>query len=507
MATRIAAQPPVVGHSRRWPVVQPVLGALARTVCWFALVLAALFTTIALGWVVLAIILLGSGPYTSGPGIAAPPVLPILAGLVAATAGVALLTARVAASWHRVGQAIGLVVALVAIVGTTWALAAPNEALYFAREMAWDGSNVLDYTKAPQRAISASSSPYHFSPSSSSQVLQTVQYRQGGQWKQSSLTDFLVASQTTSLIVIKNGTIIDESYANGYARDSIVTSESVAKSFTSALVGIAISEGFIGGVNDKMVAYLPELRGKGLDDVTIRDLLTMSAGNRYIFETQQPPLINSLGLSDHSRTTNYPDLRQLMLDIQSGADPPGTAFSYNDAQPMLLGMILERATHRSVSQYLQEKLWQPLGMEYPASWSLDSAQSGFEKMAMGLNARAIDFAKFGQLYLDHGRWNGQQLIPAAWVSDSTAPDPTDQRPWRRALPWQQAGGYYKYLWWGLPQPDGSYAYVARGGYGPGQMQAIYVSPRDGVVIVRFALVDGSIDWLPDVFQSITDQLR
>jgi CubicO group peptidase (beta-lactamase class C family) len=264
----------------------------------------------------------------------------------------------------------------------------------------------------------------------------------------------------------------------------------------SALVGIAIHEGYIGSVQDRMVSYLPEMRGKGLDAVTIRDLLTMSAGINFTYENELP-LLFFLTLNDNARSTNYPDLRRFALGLRPGSDPPGTAFSYSNGDPLLLGMILERTTHRSVSQYLQEKIWQPLGMEYPASWSLDSAQSGFEKMAMGLNARAIDFAKFGQLYLDDGQWNGQQIVPAQWVRDSTAPDPADRRPWRRGAPWKEANGYYGYLWWGQTRPDGSYAYMARGGHNVGQLQWIYVSPKDRVVIVQYGLVDGSVDWWPD----------
>jgi CubicO group peptidase (beta-lactamase class C family) len=125
-------------------------------------------------------------------------------------------------------------------------------------------------------------------------------------------------------------------------------------------------------------------------------------------------------------------------------------------------MILERTTQRPVTQYLQEKIWQPLGMEYGASWSLDSQDSGFEKMAMGLNARAIDFAKFGALFLDNGRWRGKQLIPGRWVVESTSPDANDTRRWRRVASWKQANGYYKYFWWGVARPDGSYAFMARG---------------------------------------------
>jgi len=252
-----------------------------------------------------------------------------------------------------------------------------------------------------------------------------------------------------------------------------------------------------------MVSYLPEMRSKGLDEVTIRDLLTMSSGINFTY-ADELPVLGLLPLNDNARSTNYPDLRGFALGLRPSADAPGTAFSYSNAPPLLLGMILERTTHRWVSQYLQEKIWQPLGMEYPASWSLDSTQSGFEKMAMGLNARAIDFAKFGQLYLDNGAWNGQQIVPAQWVLESTAPDPTNSLPWRNGTPWKQADGYYGYLWWGQTRPDGTYVYMARGGHNVGQLQWIYVSPKDRVVIVCYGLVDGSVDWWPDVFQAVTD---
>jgi CubicO group peptidase (beta-lactamase class C family) len=124
-----------------------------------------------------------------------------------------------------------------------------------------------------------------------------------------------------------------------------------------------------------MVAYLPELRGKGLDDVTIRDLLTMSAGISYAHQDEQSPLLSPLPFNDDARDTNFPDLRSLALSVRPGTDAPGTAFEYNDTVPLFLGMIVERSTHRPVAQYLQEKIWQPLGMGYPASWSLDSIRS------------------------------------------------------------------------------------------------------------------------------------
>jgi CubicO group peptidase (beta-lactamase class C family) len=479
------------------------LRRLRAAVGWTAFLLATVGTTFALGQVALGVVILGSLPYPAAPGVSGTPTLLIVTGAVVITAGFGWLTIRFAGSWRQVSRAVGFIVALVAIVEATWALSAPDQALYYARDQVYGKTNVggsHDSQTFPQRPIATSAAAFHFPQNPSPQLFQTIQFRQGGQLKQLSLNDFLAATDTTSFIVIKNGTILDESYANGYSRDSINTSYSVAKSFTSAMIGIAIGEGYIGSVNDPMVAYLPELRGHGVDGVTIRNLLMMSAGLSIRHEAEQSPLANALALSDDTRTTYFPNLRSVALSVRPGADAPGTAFEYDKRVPMLLGLILERTTHRSVSQYLQEKIWQPLGMEYPASWSLDSTQSGFERMESGLNARAIDFAKFGQLFLDNGLWNGQPIVPAQWVSESTSPGPADPRPWRTSSAWKQANGYYGYLWWGRVLSDGSYAYQAWGDRG----QFIYVAPKDRVVIVRTGVLDGGLDSWPDVFQSIAD---
>jgi CubicO group peptidase (beta-lactamase class C family) len=455
--------------ARSWPerASRSALRTIAATAGWTAVVAAVLLTALLLDWVLLGIALVGSGP---APGGQPAPLL--LLALLAVTGGLATATARYIASWRTVGSAIGVMLTLVSLVGVTWALSAPDQALYFAQEMAWDGSGVLDYRKYPQRPIANAPNAFHFQQNLAPQSFKSIQYRHGGGMKQVSFEEFLKATQTTSFIVIKDGLILFEGYASGYKRDSIVASFSIAKSFTSAMIGIAIAEGYIGSVDDPMVFYLPELRDKGLDGVTLRHLLTMSAGIRYAHEDEQPPLLGLLPFNDDARSTNFPDLRRLALSVRPGIDAPGSTFEYNDFVPLFLGMILERTTHRPVAQYLQEKIWQPLGMEYPAAWSLDSQKSGFEKMAMGLNARAVDFAKLGVLFLDHGRWDGKQVIPEKWVEESTSPDTSDNRRWRRAAAWKQAHGYYKYLWWGRVRSDGSHAFMARGNL---QQQWIYVS--------------------------------
>jgi CubicO group peptidase (beta-lactamase class C family) len=205
--------------------------------------------------------------------------------------------------------------------------------------------------------------------------------------------------------------------------------------------------------------------------------LLIASGLEY--QEMRPFIFNG----DDTLTTYFPNQRQLTLENTNIIDPPGTFFQYNKYHPQLLGMILERAT---VSEYMQRALWEPLGMEYDGGWSLDSEQSGFEKMEAGLNGRAIDFAKFGQLFLNHGNWDGVQVISPEWVAESTQ---LDTALYVEAYYPNEFGqiiydsrlGYYQYMWYGLFHEDGSYDFFAEGDRG----QLIYVAPGIDLVIARF----------------------
>jgi CubicO group peptidase (beta-lactamase class C family) len=331
----------------------------------------------------------------------------------------------------------------------------------------------------------------------------TIEYKQDGQVKRANLEELLKSTQTTSFIVIKDDAIRYEGYFNGYHRDSIVTSFSMAKSVTSALIGIAIDEGHIGSVDDPVIYYLPELRGKGLDGMTIRHLLLMSSGIRYVSDDEISGPAQLSPFSDDGLSYSYPNLRSQALAVVPDGKSPGTEFNYNNYNPTLLGIILERTTHMPVAQYLQEKIWEPLGMEYPASWSLDSKASGFEATLCCLNGRAIDFAKFGRLFLYNGNWNGKQIISEQWVKESTSPypNPNSDIAWRANTwfsDWPVSGGYYKYQWWGKLKPDGSYDFTAIGHFG----QRIYVSPQNNAVAVRFGINDEGVDAWEEVLADV-----
>ncbi len=358
---------------------------------------------------------------------------------------------------------------------------------YVYRTLVWQGSDVFDWQKFPSHPLHASPEPYFFEEKPNPRVEELFQQLSGAKdWN-----SFLEANHTQAFIVIKDGVVVYENYFNNTQRDSIVTSFSAAKSITSALIGIAIQEGYIKSVDDPIPTYLPELarRDPRFNKITIRDLLLMSSGLEY--QEFRPLLFNS----DDILTSYYPDQRKISLENTHIIEPAGKHFRYNKYHPQLLGMILERTTGLPVTTYLQTRIWDKVGMEFDGSWSVDSKTSDFEKMETGVNARAIDFARFGVLFLNGGRWQGKQIIPEAWVNESTRPllpkNYADYYPtWFTTLPGQ---GYYRYMWWGMTRAEDSYDFTAYGNKG----QFIYVSPKKNLVIVRDGIEYGILteEWL------------
>jgi CubicO group peptidase (beta-lactamase class C family) len=347
---------------------------------------------------------------------------------------------------------------------------------YEGRVREWGDASVVDYLVFPARPLKAPAQPFHFlrKPQDSRVRLgfSRLEYLPGK--KVEDLDAFLRKTATTSFLVIQNDALLYQNYFNGYAPDSIVTSFSVAKSFTSTLVGIAIEEGLIGGVSDRITKYLPELakQDERFSRISIRDLLTMASGIRY--EETQPRFDNRVTYLD-------PDLRRAALEKTEIMEAPGQHWLYNNYHPLLLGMILERVTGKTVTEYLQQKLWTPLGMEYSGSWSINRDNSGLEKMESGINGRAIDFAKLGRLFLNGGNWDGKQIVPESWVEQATQPDPKPGGFYE-----DNPNFYYRYFWWGIKRPGGKSDFYALGNKG----QYIYVSPQKNLVIVRNGIAYG-----------------
>ncbi|MCB1171707.1 MAG: serine hydrolase [Leptospiraceae bacterium] len=374
--------------------------------------------------------------------------------------------------FRRLGLLLILVGSLPLAILSAAAMVYPPEYVY--RVIAWRESDALDWQKFPSHPLHAAAHPHQFEQALDSRVPRKLAQLAGApDWD-----GFLEETKTQSFIVIEDGKIRYEGYFNGMQRNSMVTSFSVAKSFTSTLIGIAIEEGFIKSVDESIANYLPELsrRDPRFKSITIRHLLRMASGMDY--QAFRCFLFNG----DDPLTTYYPDQRRIALENTRIIDPPGEYFLYNKYAPQLLGMILERSTGMTVTEFMQSRLWEPLGMEYDGSWSTDSKSSDFEKMETGVNARAIDFAKLGVLFLNKGRWEGKQILSEDWVKQSTEPYfPKTETPyysdWFASLPGKS---YYGYMWWGMARDENDYDFAAEGDKG----QFIYVSPGKKLVIVR-----------------------
>jgi CubicO group peptidase (beta-lactamase class C family) len=394
---------------------------------------------------------------------------------------------------RRWGRSLLVVVAVVAVLaGAGWAgLVTSTSRSQLARAIVWRESDVDDHRRFPARVVAAGPDRFEFRrPAGGSREppapVRRVEVWDGNRPVERDLEEFLAASDTTAFLIVRGDTLLYEGYFNGAGHDSVQTSMSIAKSVLSALVGIAVGEGAIGSVDDPITRYVPELaeRDPRFGEITLRHLLNMTSGLRYE-ETGGP-------WGDDTATYYAPDLRSLALEGTEIVEPPGRRFHYNNYNPLLAGLALERATGTPVATYLERKLWRPLGMEADGSWSLDSRRSGFEKMESGVNARAADFARFGLLFARDGAWRGLQLVPRPWVRDAPLVPTTGVGP--------GPAGAYGLFWW-VQDDRRPPARFARGKYA----QHIYVVPDSDLVLVRFGRDAGYRHW-PELLSELARRL-
>jgi CubicO group peptidase (beta-lactamase class C family) len=380
--------------------------------------------------------------------------------------------------WFLLAAGGVLGVLIVAVLGVyAWAWASTDEST-FARALIWRESDVGDQHRFPARQIPAGALA---SPLPAGVEADLVVG--GGK----GLDEFLGETDTLAFLVVHEERLVYERYLDGATRQSLQTSFSAAKSFVSTLVGIAIEEGLIGSVEDPVTEYLPELaaRDPAFREITLRHLLTMTSGIRY-----REGGFPSLG--DDTYTYYGVDLRDVALNRVRIDAPPGLAWQYNNYHPLLLGLVLERVTGTSVSDFMATRLWQPLGAEADATWSLDSERSGFEKMESGVNARPVDYARFGLLFLHQGESNGKRIVSEDWVRAATSADGNTDPAYYRG---------YRYFWWLDVERPGRF--YAMGKYG----QYVYVAPDADAVIVRLGRDwgVGNVTWLATL-RDVADQL-
>jgi len=266
--------------------------------------------------------------------------------------------------------------------------------------------------------------------------------------------------RTAALIIIHDGKIRLEKYGLGFNADGRWTSFSVAKSFTLTLVGAAIKDGYIKSINDKVSDYIPDLKGSVYDDVTIKQLLTMTSGVKWNEDYADPK--SDVALFTAHKPEPGVDVTVSYMRKLKRESPPGTKWVYNTGETNLIGVLVSSAIKKNLSDYLSEKVWRPFGMEQDASWLLGS--TGHEISGCCMQASTRDFARFGLFILGGGMAEGKSVLPDGWIAAATTKQTDTTRP-----------GYgYGYQWWTMD--DGSY--TARGIFG----QGIFIDPKRKLII-------------------------
>jgi CubicO group peptidase (beta-lactamase class C family) len=319
--------------------------------------------------------------------------------------------------------------------------------------------------------------------------------------KAKNLRQFLDHTGTTGMVVIKDDTILFEKYYRGNTEKSRTISWSVAKSFISALLGVAVKEGYIKDIKQPITDYVPKLKGSGYDGVPIKDIMNMSSGIR--FNEDYADFFSDL--MRMGRTIAFGTSLDDFVASLKNEKKPGTYRHYVSSDTQALGMLLRDSTKKNITSYLEGKIWKKIGMEADAYFLVDG--DGMEMVFGGLNAVLRDYARFGVLFLNNGRWGNEQVIPAEWVKASITPDAPHLMPGSDPKTHDWTLGY-GYQWWIPENPDGDF--LAIGIYG----EFIYIYPKYRVVIAKSsAYVDYNKDGddmeieTIEMFRSIARQAR
>jgi CubicO group peptidase (beta-lactamase class C family) len=279
--------------------------------------------------------------------------------------------------------------------------------------------------------------------------------------------DYLAANRVAGLLVLKDGEVAFEDYELGTGPETHWASFSMAKSVASTLAGAALVDGLISSLDDQVVKYVPVLKGSAYDGVSIRQLLTMSSGVRWD-ETYIDPNSDRRKMLEVQINGKPGDLLRFMASLPRAA-APGTVWNYSTGETFVIGAVLEGATHRPLSEYLEQKIWSRAGMEHDATWWTDGP-NGMIWAGSGIGATLRDYGRFGLIAADKGRVDGRPIVPEGWFDGAGAP--------------HNIGGKtvdYGYMWWIPPQTDPVHAgaFLAQGIFG----QYIYINPRERLVIV------------------------
>ena len=271
---------------------------------------------------------------------------------------------------------------------------------------------------------------------------------------------YMKAQRNAGLIIIQDGKIRLEKYALDYNKDGRWTSFSVAKSLTSTMVGAAVRDGYIKSLDDKVTVYIPDLKGSAYDDVSVRQLLTMTSGVKWNEDYTDPK--SDVALFNLHKAEPGVDVTVSYMRRLPREAPAGSKWVYKTGETNLIGVLVSSATKKTLSAYLSEKVWTPFGMEQDGAWMLGT--TGHEISGCCMSASLRDYARFGQFILGGGMAGGKPVLPDDWLAAATTKQADIGTP----------GRGYGYQWW--TNDDGSFA--AQGIFG----QGIFIDPKRKLVI-------------------------
>ena len=392
--------------------------------------------------------------------------------------------------WKRLGIVL---CCLALILGAIWFCFRERLSLLYRSLQSFKDEN-LAYTFQhtpeiqPTVTIQGSAAPFEFAKEENIALADGFQF-EGSFYP---TEPFLQDTKTSALLVIQDDVIRYENYFFGGDEATVFSSNSMGKSFVSALMGFAVADGSIDSVNDPLGKYIPEFAGTDLENIPIKACLQMASGIDF----------------DEDTDMNSFSMRTLMgtpaMEVIAGygvQEPPFTYRRYLSINTEILGQVIKNATGKGLGEYMEEKLWTRIGSAHDAYWTLNN---GTELANGGLSISLRDYARFARLYLHEGNWNGEQLLPRDWIRDSLDISADYSKPGANNDGYNAIG--YGYQWW-VPEGDQG-EFMAIGVYG----QFLYVNPEQNVIIVK---VNADPDFMAEhyelkhveFFRAIADGLR
>ena len=301
----------------------------------------------------------------------------------------------------------------------------------------------------------------HPLPMAARRIDPTFSY-QGKTW---TVDDYMAAYRVSGLLVLKDGKIVLEKYGLGRKPTDRWTSFSVAKSLTSTLVGAAIQDGKIKSIDDPITAYIPDLKGSAYEGVTVRQMLMMSSGVKWNEDYIDP----KSDVAQAGNSVTEPGVNPMVSYLRKlpRANPPGAKFNYNTGETDLVGVLVSKATGKTLAQYASEKIWQPYGMGRDAVWMTDPG--GQERGGCCLSMTLRDYGRLGLFIAGDGKAGGKRITPPGYIAEATRREIDNGDP---------APGGYGYFWWIFD--NGGYSGLGIFG------QSVTLFPAEHLIIVQNA---------------------